>query len=131
MKFLCCDAAPLTGLIVQPIIGYLSDRTWHLVGRRRPYFLIGAILSSIAFFFVPHSPYLWVAVGFLWILDASQYQYGAICALVADKLPDQRSWFCDPNFGLVVSELGLPVTFLGCVTTRCSDAGTLYSTYVC
>ena len=65
-------AAPLTGLIVQPIIGYLSDRTWHSrLGRRRPYFLIGAILSSIALFFVPHSPYLWVAVGFLWILDAS------------------------------------------------------------
>ena len=59
-------AAPLTGLIVQPIIGYLSDRTWHpKLGRRKPYFLIGAILSSIALFFVPHASYLWIAVGFL------------------------------------------------------------------
>ena len=65
-------AAPLTGLIVQPIIGYLSDRTWHpRWGRRRPFFLIGAILSSIALFFVPHSSELWMAAGFLWVLDAS------------------------------------------------------------
>ena len=82
-------AAPLTGLIVQPIVGYLSDRTWHSrLGRRRPYFLIGAILSSIALFFVPHSPYLWVAVGFLWILDASiNISMEPFRALVADKLP--------------------------------------------
>ena len=88
-------AAPLTGLIVQPIIGYLSDRTWHTrFGRRRPYFLIGAVLSSIALFFVPHSPYLWVAVGFLWILDASiNISMEPFRALVADKLPDhQRSY---------------------------------------
>ena len=65
-------AAPLTGLLIQPIIGYLSDRTWHpTLGRRKPYFLIGAILSSVVLFFVPHSPVLWMAVGFLWILDAS------------------------------------------------------------
>ena len=65
-------ASPLTGLIVQPIIGYLSDRTWHpKLVRRKPYFLIGAILSSLVLFFVPHSPVLWMAVGFLWILDAS------------------------------------------------------------
>ena len=88
-------AAPLTGLIVQPIVGYLSDRTWHSrFGRRRPYFLIGAILSSIALFFVPHSPYLWVAVGFLWILDASiNISMEPFRALVADKLPEhQRSY---------------------------------------
>ena len=55
-------AAPLTGLLVQPIIGFLSDKTWHpRLGRRRPYFLIGAVLSSLALFFVPYSPYLWVA----------------------------------------------------------------------
>ena len=60
-------AAPLTGLIVQPIIGYLSDNTWHpRFGRRKPYFLIGAILSSLALFFVPNSPSLWVAAGLLW-----------------------------------------------------------------
>lgn len=88
-------AAPLTGLLVQPIIGYLSDRTWSpRWGRRRPYFLIGAILSSIALFLVPHSPALWVAAGFLWILDASiNISMEPFRALVADKLPDsQRSY---------------------------------------
>ena len=88
-------AAPLTGLLVQPIIGYLSDRTWHpRFGRRRPYFLIGAILSSITLFFVPHSPVLWVAAGCLWVLDASiNISMEPFRALVADKLPDsQRSY---------------------------------------
>ncbi|HCQ15922.1 MAG TPA: MFS transporter, partial [Cryomorphaceae bacterium] len=88
-------AAPLTGLIVQPIIGYMSDRTWHSrLGRRRPYFLVGAILSSITLFFVPHSPVLWVAAGCLWILDASiNISMEPFRALVADKLPDsQRSY---------------------------------------
>ncbi len=88
-------AAPLTGLLVQPIIGYLSDRTWSPKwGRRRPYFLIGAILSSIALFFVPHSPALWMAAGFLWILDASiNISMEPFRALVADKLPEsQRSY---------------------------------------
>jgi maltose/moltooligosaccharide transporter len=65
-------AAPLTGFIVQPIIGYMSDRTWHpVLGRRRPYFLIGAILSSIALIFMPNSTALWMAAGLLWILDTS------------------------------------------------------------
>lgn len=88
-------AAPLTGLVVQPIIGYLSDRTWQSrLGRRRPYFLIGAILSSIALFWVPHSPTLWMAVGFLWVLDASiNISMEPFRALVADKLPEsQRSY---------------------------------------
>ena len=62
-------AAPLTGLIVQPLIGYLSDRTWHpRWGRRRPYFLIGAILSSIALVLMPQSSALWMAAGLLWKL---------------------------------------------------------------
>ena len=88
-------AAPLTGLLVQPIVGYLSDRTWHSRwGRRRPYFLIGAVLSSLALLFVPHSPYLWMAVGFLWILDASiNISMEPFRALVADKLPkSQRTY---------------------------------------
>ena len=85
-------AAPLTGLIVQPIIGYLSDRTWHPKwGRRRPYFMIGAILSSIALLFMPHSSALWMAAGLLWILDV----FGNIAmepfrAFVTDKLPDSQ-----------------------------------------
>jgi maltose/moltooligosaccharide transporter len=88
-------AAPLTGLLVQPIIGYLSDRTWHAKwGRRRPFFLIGAVLSSITLFFVPHSSALWMAAGGLWILDASiNISMEPFRALVADKLPDsQRSY---------------------------------------
>ena len=88
-------AAPLTGLIVQPIIGYLSDNTWHpKLGRRKPYFLIGAVLSSITLFFVPYSSTLWMAAGFLWILDASiNVSMEPFRALVADKLPDsQRSY---------------------------------------
>ena len=88
-------AAPLTGLIVQPIIGYLSDRTWHpRWGRRRPYFLLGAIFSSVALFFVPYSSELWMAAGFLWILDASiNISMEPFRALVADKLPEsQRSY---------------------------------------
>ena len=64
-------AAPLTGLIVQPIIGYFSDRTWTKLGRRKPYFLVGAILASLALFIMPNSPVLWFAAGMLWILDAS------------------------------------------------------------
>ena len=85
-------AAPLTGLIVQPIVGYLSDNTWHpKFGRRRPYFLIGAILSSIALFIVPHSPTLWIAAGLLWVLDASiNISMEPFRALVADKLPEEQ-----------------------------------------
>lgn len=95
-------AAPLTGLLVQPIIGYLSDRTWHpILGRRRPYFLIGAILSSIALVFMPHSPTLWVAAGMLWVLDASiNISMEPFRALVADKLPDQQR-----SYGFVVQTL--------------------------
>jgi len=95
-------AAPLTGLLVQPIIGYLSDRTWHpTLGRRKPYFLIGAILSSIVLFFVPHSPVLWMAVGFLWILDASiNISMEPFRALVADKLPESQR-----SYGFVVQTL--------------------------
>jgi len=64
-------AAPLTGLIVQPIIGHYSDKTWTRLGRRRPYFLAGAILASIALVLMPNSPALWVAAGMLWVMDAS------------------------------------------------------------
>jgi maltose/moltooligosaccharide transporter len=88
-------AAPLTGLLVQPIIGYLSDRTWSpRFGRRRPYFLLGAVLSTLALFFIPNSSALWMAAGLLWILDASiNISMEPFRALVADKLPDnQRSY---------------------------------------
>jgi maltose/moltooligosaccharide transporter len=87
-------AAPLTGLVVQPIVGYLSDNTWSpKFGRRKPYFLIGAILASITLFIMPHSPVLWVAAGLLWILDSTiNISMEPFRALVADKLPEsQRS----------------------------------------
>ncbi|HBN03533.1 MAG TPA: MFS transporter, partial [Bacteroidetes bacterium] len=65
-------AAPLAGLIVQPIIGYMSDRTWsERYGRRKPFFFIGAVLASIALIVMPHSPLLWIAAGSLLMLDAS------------------------------------------------------------
>ncbi|MGB1074170.1 MAG: MFS transporter [Flavobacteriales bacterium] len=95
-------AAPLTGLIVQPIIGHLSDRTWHpRWGRRRPYFLLGAVLSSLALFFVPYSSALWMAAGFLWVLDASiNISMEPFRALVADKLPDEQR-----SYGFVLQTL--------------------------
>ena len=85
-------AAPLTGLIVQPIIGYMSDRTWHpWWGRRRPYFFIGAVLSTICLFFMPNSSSLWMAAGLLWILDTSgNIAMEPFRAFVADKLPDSQ-----------------------------------------
>ena len=80
-------AAPMTGLLVQPIIGALSDRTWGRLGRRRPYFLTGAILASIALFFMPTSSSLWMAATLLWVLDASiNVSMEPFRAFVADKL---------------------------------------------
>ena len=84
-------AAPLTGLIVQPIIGYMSDRTWNRLGRRRPYFLVGAILASLALFVMPNSPVLWVAAGMLWIMDASiNVSMEPFRAFVGDMLPEKQ-----------------------------------------
>jgi len=82
-------AAPLTGLLVQPIIGHLSDRTWSpRFGRRRPYFLVGAILASLALIAMPNSSTLWMAAGLLWILDASiNISMEPFRAFVADLLP--------------------------------------------
>src|SRR5579862_5094608 len=85
-------AAPLTGLLVQPIIGYMSDRTWHpWWGRRRPYFFVGAILSTICLILMPNSGSLWMAAGLLWILDTSgNIAMEPFRAFVADKLPDSQ-----------------------------------------
>jgi maltose/moltooligosaccharide transporter len=87
-------AAPMTGLLVQPLIGYFSDRTWHpTFGRRRPYFTIGAILASVALFIMPNSPTLWIAAGMLWIMDASiNVSMEPFRAFVGDMLtPAQRT----------------------------------------
>ena len=84
-------AGPITGLLIQPVIGSMSDRTWNRLGRRRPYFLVGAILASVALFFMPDSSALWVAAGLLWILDASiNITMEPFRAFVADKLPEEQ-----------------------------------------
>jgi maltose/moltooligosaccharide transporter len=84
-------AAPLTGLLVQPIVGYYSDRTWNRLGRRRPYFLAGAILASLALIAMPRSPVLWMAAGLLWILDASiNIAMEPFRAFVGDQLSEKQ-----------------------------------------
>ena len=100
-------AAPLTGLIVRPIIGQMSDNTWHpRFGRRRPYFLVGAVLASLTLLVVPHSSALWMAAGGLWILDATMnISMEPFRALVADKLPDSQR-----SFGFVVQTLIIGVS---------------------
>src|SRR5512136_1799304 len=84
-------AAPVTGLIVQPIIGHMSDNTWNRLGRRKPYFLTGAILASIALLIMPNSPVLWIAAGMLWIMDASiNISMEPFRAFVGDMLPSEQ-----------------------------------------
>jgi len=111
-------AAPVTGLLVQPIIGYLSDRTWHPYwGRRRPYFFIGAVLASIALFLMPNSSLLWMAAILLWVLDASiNISMEPFRAFVGDKLPasQRTTGFAFQTFfiglGAVIASL-LPYIF--------------------
>jgi maltose/moltooligosaccharide transporter len=117
-------AGPLTGLLVQPIIGALSDRTWHpKFGRRKPYFFIGAIMCSLALFAFPFSSSLWMAAGLLWILDAgNNTAMEPYRAFVADKLPSEQqgtgflsqSFFT--GFGQTLANLSLfifPLVIIG------------------
>src|SRR3979490_1533683 len=91
-------AGPVTGLLVQPLIGSMSDRTWNRLGRRKPYFLTGALLSSLALVFLPNSggmasviPALWIGAGFVMVMDASfNIAMEPFRALVADNLPDKQ-----------------------------------------
>jgi len=119
-------AAPLTGLIIQPIVGYFSDRTWHpKLGRRRPYILAGAILASLALFVMPNSPILWFAAGMLWIMDASiNITMEPFRAFVGDNLPDEQRTmgFAMQSFFIgigayVASKLPLLLTNLGVANT--------------
>jgi maltose/moltooligosaccharide transporter len=116
-------AGPITGLIIQPIIGSMSDRTWNRLGRRRPYFLAGAVLASIALFFMPDSSNLWMAAGLLWILDASiNITMEPFRAFVADNLPEEQRTlgFVMQSFFIGIGQTlanGLPYlfTYLGVV----------------
>jgi maltose/moltooligosaccharide transporter len=84
-------AAPFSGLIVQPIVGYLSDRTWTRLGRRRPYFLVGSVLAAAALLLMPRSPTLWVAAALLWVLDASiNISMEPFRAFVGDQLGSRQ-----------------------------------------
>ncbi|MDQ6844572.1 MAG: MFS transporter, partial [Bacteroidota bacterium] len=85
-------AGPVTGLLIQPMIGALSDKTWSpRFGRRKPYFFIGAIFCSIGLFLYPFSSSLWMAVGLLWVLDAANNTaMEPYRAFIADKLPPDQ-----------------------------------------
>jgi maltose/moltooligosaccharide transporter len=137
-------AAPLTGLIVQPLVGYYSDRTWHAKwGRRRPFFAVGAILASITLCLMPNSPTLWMAVGVLWIMDASiNISMEPFRAFVGDLLPPSQrtTGFAMQSFFIGIG--GVVASFLPSIFTNWigisnvpSVAGTLpdtirYSYYI-
>jgi len=125
-------AAPLTGLIVQPIIGYYSDRTWHpKLGRRRPYFLAGALLASLALVAMPNSSALWMAASLLWILDASiNVSMEPFRAFVADLLPPKQRQVGFAMQSLMIglgavlsSYLPWLLTQLGVVSTEATGSG--------
>ncbi|PIE99672.1 MAG: MFS transporter, partial [Paludibacter sp.] len=98
-------AAPITGFIIQPIIGHLSDKTWNKFGRRKPYFLTGAILASLALFIMPNSPTLWVAAGMLWVMDASiNISMEPFRAFVGDMLPAEQ---CTLGFSMQSFFIGI------------------------
>ena len=108
-------AGPMTGLLLQPIIGALSDKTWHpRWGRRKPYFFIGALVCSITLFFFPFSSSLWMAAGFLWLLDAgNNTAMEPYRAFIADKLPSNQhsTGFLSQSFftglGITLANLSL------------------------
>jgi maltose/moltooligosaccharide transporter len=111
-------AAPVTGLLVQPVIGYLSDNTWHPTwGRRRPFFFLGAVLAATALFLMPNSVAVWMAVAVLWLMDASiNVSMEPFRAFVGDKLDtsQQTAGFAMQTFligcGAVIASL-LPILF--------------------
>jgi maltose/moltooligosaccharide transporter len=126
-------AAPITGLIVQPIVGFYSDRTWHKKwGRRRPFFAVGAVLASIALVLMPNSAALWMAVGVLWIMDASiNISMEPFRAFVGDKLPpaQRTTGFAMQSFfigtGAIVASF-LPWIFTNWFNiSNTADAGTI------
>jgi len=122
-------AAPLTGFVIQPIIGYMSDRTWGKWGRRKPYFTIGAILATIALLIMPHSSALWMAAGLLWILDASiNISMEPFRAFVGDLLPESqinRGYTTQSMFigiGNVIAAV-LPAAIIGILGSEANNVG--------
>ncbi len=113
-------AAPMTGLLIQPIIGYLSDRTWHpRLGRRRPFFLIGAILSSLMLFVMPNASAVWMAAGMLWILDSSiNITMEPFRAFVADNLDEKQRPF---GFAMQSMFIGLASFIAGYLPQKLVD----------
>ena len=115
-------AAPVTGLLVQPIIGYLSDNTWHPKwGRRRPFFFLGAVLASIALFLMPNSHMLWMAVAVLWMMDAAiNVSMEPFRAFVGDKLdPSQQT-----------AGFAMQTFFIGCGAVIASLLPTIFTEYL-
>ncbi|MBU1345821.1 MAG: MFS transporter [Alphaproteobacteria bacterium] len=114
-------AAPLTGLLVQPIIGHFSDRTWTPLGRRRPYFLIGAVLTSLALIAMPNSPTLWFAAATLWIMDASiNITMEPFRAFVGDLLPDEQR---TTGYAMQSFFIGTGAVFASCLPWMLSNLG--------
>ena len=114
-------AAPLTGLLVQPIIGHFSDRTWTPLGRRRPYFLAGAVLTSLALIAMPNSPSLWFAAAMLWIMDASiNITMEPFRAFVGDLLPDEQR---TTGYAMQSFFIGTGAVFASCLPWILSNLG--------
>ena len=114
-------AAPLTGLLVQPIIGHFSDKTWSPLGRRRPYFLVGAVLTSLALVAMPNSPSLWFAAATLWIMDASiNITMEPFRAFVGDLLADEQR---TAGYAMQSFFIGTGAVFASCLPWILSNVG--------
>jgi maltose/moltooligosaccharide transporter len=115
-------AAPVTGLLVQPVIGYLSDNTWHPTwGRRRPFFFMGAILAAIALFLMPNSAAIWMAVAVLWMMDAAiNVSMEPFRAFVGDKLDTSQQ----------TAGYAMQTFFIGCGAVIASMLPTIFSDYL-
>jgi maltose/moltooligosaccharide transporter len=128
-------AGPVTGLLIQPIIGAMSDRTWNRLGRRRPYFLIGAVMSSICLVLMPFSSAVWMAAGLLWILDASiNTSMEPFRAFVGDKLPEEQrtTGFVTQSFFIGVGQTfanALPFILASLGIAGALASGIPYATY--
>jgi len=119
-------AAPLTGLLVQPIIGHLSDKTWGPLGRRRPYFLVGAILTTLALVVMPNSPVLWIAASMLWLMDASiNITMEPFRAFVGDNLPEEQR---TTGYAMQSFFIGAGAVFASCLPWLLSNVFDVAST---